>query len=124
MASLVTGNAAADSFAHRGWLIGHFVPAGLGLRSTCDVEVKWGVHALGEVRPDWGANEATTLSVLVSGCIRYEFADGQAATLKEPGDYALWAPGLGHRWYIEREQTVVFTVRWPSAGVNQKEVSS
>lgn len=114
MASLLTGHAAADSDPYRGWLIGHFVPPELGLRSTPAVEVKWGVHALGDVRPAWGANDATTLSVLVSGCIRYEFADGQRATLSEPGDYALWAPGLAHRWYIESEATVVFTVRWPS----------
>jgi hypothetical protein len=111
---LVTGNAEHDVSAFRGWLIGHFVPPDLGLRATSDVEVKWGTHRLGDARPEWGANDATTLSVLVSGCIRYEFADGSAVALERRGDYALWAPGVAHRWWIEREDTVVFTVRWPS----------
>jgi hypothetical protein len=85
------------------------------LRSTSDVEVKWGTHALGEVRPEWGASDvATTLSVLVRGCIRLLFDDGREALLDEPGDYALWAPGVAHRWTIEQDDTVVMTVRWPS----------
>jgi hypothetical protein len=111
---LVTGKAADDSAPFRGWLIGHFIPPSLSLRSTDDVEVKWGVHAVGDARQEWGANDATTLSVLVRGCIRYEFGDGQAAVLEKAGDYALWGAGLSHRWYIEREETVVLTVRWPS----------
>ena len=110
----VPGNATLDSAAFRGWLVGNFVPPSLGLRSTAAVEVKWGVHALGDVRHDWGTNEATTLSVLVRGCIRYEFGDGQAAVLENVGDYALWGAGVSHRWYVEREETVVVTVRWPS----------
>jgi hypothetical protein len=108
------GSAAADSSPFRGWLIGHFIPAELGLRSTEDVEVKWGVHQHGEARPAWGTNAATTLSVLVSGCIRIEFLDGRTVVLERPGDYALWSPGLAHRWYIDRGETVVLTVRWPS----------
>lgn len=111
---LVSGNAEQDSSAFRGWLVGHFVPPELGLRSTSEVEVKWGTHRLGDVRADWGANDATTLSVLVRGSIRYEFADGQTTVLDRPGDYALWAAGVAHRWSIDREDTVVFTVRWPS----------
>jgi hypothetical protein len=112
--SILTGNAASDAAGFRGWLIGHFVPETLGLRSTDAVEVKWGVHAVGDERPDWGANDATTFSVLVRGCIRYEFPDGRCVVLAQPGDYAMWAPRVAHRWYVEREETVVCTVRWPS----------
>jgi hypothetical protein len=114
MSDLLTGNAAADSSPFRGWLVGHFVPSAFGMRSTDEVEVKWGVHPVGDERREWGANAATTFSVLIRGCIRYEFGDGRAALLENPGDYALWASGVAHRWYVEREETVVLTVRWPS----------
>ncbi len=113
--SVVTGNAAHDAEPFRGWFIGHFVPAELGPRSTEAVEVKWGAHALGEARSAWAASDAaTSLSVLVRGCIRLFFATGDEALLAEPGDYALWPPGVAHRWQIEQEDTIVLTVRWPS----------
>lgn len=95
--------------------MGQFVPAELGLRSTDAVEVKWGTHALGETRVAWAvSDEATSLSVLVRGCIRLFFANGDEALLTEPGAYALWPPRLAHRWRIEQDDTVVLTVRWPS----------
>lgn len=113
----MTGNAARDGDAHRGWFVGHFVPPELGLRSTADIEVKWGKHVLGEAREGWGVDKASTsLSVLVSGCIHLFFANGDQALLKEPGDYAVWAPGVQHRWEIEQDNTVVLTIRWPSRG--------
>lgn len=110
---LVTGNAALDGSAYRGWFVGHFMPD--GLPCTDAVEVKWGVHALDEVRPSWAVSaEATTLSVVVRGSIRLYFEDGAEALLCEPGDYALWPPGLAHRWRIEEDNTVIVTLRWPS----------
>ena len=113
--SVVTGNAAQDADPFHGWFVGHFVPAELGPRSTDAVEVKWGVHALGETRLGWAASDAaTSLSVLVRGSIRLFFASGDEALLAEPGDYALWPPGVAHRWQIERDDTIVLTVRWPS----------
>jgi quercetin dioxygenase-like cupin family protein len=113
--AVVIGNAAGDGELFRGWFVGHFVPTELGLRSSNAVEVKWGTHARGETRAEWGSNsEATSLSLLVSGRIRLFFASGKEALLARPGDYALWAPGVGHRWEIEADDTVVLTVRWPS----------
>jgi len=113
--NVVTGRAARDAEPFRGWFIGHFIPPELGPRSTEAVEVKWGVHALGETRSTWAASDAaTSLSVLVSGCIRLFFATGDEALLALPGDYVLWPPGLAHRWQIEQEDTIVLTVRWPS----------
>lgn len=109
---LVTGNAGVDGADFRGWIVGHFV--GGGPRSTEAVEVKWGVHALDETRPNWAVSaDATSLSVLVRGRIRLFFAEREQL-LSEPGDYALWGPGVAHRWRIEAEDTVVLTVRWPS----------
>lgn len=111
----MTGHAASDAQPYRGWFIGHFVPADAGLRSTDDVEVKWGVHELGETRADWGASEhATSMSLLVRGAIRLYFDSGEETLLQDPGDYALWAPNVSHRWRIEADDTVVLTVRWPS----------
>jgi hypothetical protein len=111
----VVGNAARDADPFRGWLIGHFVPPQLGPRSTDAIEVKWAIHAIGETRSAWAAStEATSLSILVRGCIRIFFATGQEALLAEQGDYVLWPPGLAHRWQIEQDETVVLTVRWPS----------
>lgn len=113
--SLAVGNAARDAEAFRGWFVGHFVPSELGLRSTDAVEVKWGTHALGDVRSAWAAStDATSLSLLIRGCIRILFATGEEALLTEPGDYAVWPPGLAHRWQIELDDTVVLTLRWPS----------
>jgi hypothetical protein len=113
--SVVTGNAAQDADPFRGWFVGQFVPAELGPRSTAAVEVKWGVHTLGETRAGWAASDgATSLSVLVRGSIRLFFASGDEALLAEPGDYALWPPGVAHRWRIEQDDTIVLTVRWPS----------
>jgi hypothetical protein len=112
---VITGNAALDAAPFRGWFIGGFIPDEFGLRATPAVEVKWGVHPQGESPPGWGASHgATSLSVLVRGCIHLFFEDGAEALLDEPGDYALWPPGLAHRWDIERDDTVVLTVRWPS----------
>jgi hypothetical protein len=116
-AGLVIGNAGRDADGFRGWFVGHFIPPELGVRSTEAVEVKWGTHPLGESRLAWATSQtATSLSLLVRGCIRIFFGDGQEAVLTEPGDYALWPPGIAHRWRIEQDQTVVLTVRWPSSG--------
>jgi hypothetical protein len=115
MSEVIVGNAATDGAAFRGWFVGHFVPADLGLRSTDDVEIKWQCHTRGDTRADWGVTpQATSVSVLIQGRIRYVFGDGREAVLREAGEYALWAPGTSHRWYIEEDDTVVLTVRWPS----------
>jgi hypothetical protein len=116
---IVIGNAADDAAPFRGWFVGQFVPPELGLRSTDALEVKWGVHARGETRDGWGSSgEAISLSLLVRGSIRLFFGDGYEALLTRPGDYALWPPGLAHRWQIEQDETVVLTVRWPSRADN------
>lgn len=108
----VAGNAARDGAARGGWLLGHFLPPD-DPRASAAVEVKWGVHPAGERRAAWAVNaQATTLSVLVTGCFRL-WLPGAAVLLAEPGDYLLWAPGVPHHWLAERD-SVVLTVRWPS----------
>jgi quercetin dioxygenase-like cupin family protein len=112
---LIVGNATADGAAYRGWFIGNFVASELGLRASDQVEIKWGTHRQGERRGAWAVSrQATSMSLLVRGAIRIFFEDGSEALLSEPGDYALWAPGVAHRWVIEQDETVILTVRWPS----------
>lgn len=108
------GNAAEDSKATRGWLMGHFIDPSEGVRSTKDVEVKWGIHPAGDKRPEWTSDDQrTTLLLLVQGQFRIDLTEG-SKVLAEQGDYAAWGPGVDHSWEALTD-AVVITVRWPSA---------
>ena len=116
---LVTGNAARDGAPLRGWFVGHFVPD--GLPKSEQVEIKWGVHAHNDTRSAWASSAAAmTLSVLVRGRFRLTFESGEHL-LARSGDYALWGPGVVHRWQAEEDDTVVLTVRWPSVAGDARE---
>jgi hypothetical protein len=108
------GNAADDSAGYRGWLVGHFVDQKDGaIRQTTDLEVKWGVHATGDQRPEWVTDERrSTLILLVSGRFRVDLP-ATSVTLARQGDYLAWGPGIDHSWQAE-EHSVVITIRWPS----------
>ena len=108
------GNAAEDGAKTRGWLLGHFIDPAEGVRSTKDVEVKWGVHPAGDKRPEWTADDQrTTLLMLVEGTFKLDLTEG-SVTLARQGDYATWGPGIDHTWEAITD-AVVITVRWPSA---------
>ncbi|MFB4318162.1 signal peptidase I [Actinomadura sp. 21ATH] len=112
MGEVYVGKAAADAALDRGWLLGHFKPAG-DARHSDDVEIKWGTHPPGDRRAEWAVNEKrTALLVLISGRFRVEIP-GRSVLLSEQGDYIVWGPGVDHSWYAE-EESVVLTVRWPS----------
>jgi hypothetical protein len=107
---IYVGNATTD-VAARGWLLGHFMPAG-DPRNSDDVEIKWGVHPAGEVRPGWVTDDPRSiLSVLVSGRFRIELPD-RTVVLAEQGDYIVFH-GVDHTWVAE-QASVVVSVRWPS----------
>jgi len=109
-----SGNAADDVGEKRGWILGHFIDPAEGVRSSKDVEVKWGIHPAGEKRAAWTPDDQrTTLVLLVSGNfkIRLEVA---SFTLQRQGDYLVWGPGIDHSWEAMADSVVV-TVRWPSA---------
>lgn len=109
-----SGNAAEDSRETRGWIIGHFIDPPQGVRSTTDVEVKWGIHPAGERRHEWTADDQrTTLVLLVEGNFRVDLTE-TTITLEKQGDYAAWGPGIDHSWEAISESVVV-TVRWPSS---------
>ncbi|WP_443072762.1 signal peptidase I [Streptomyces sp. WMMC897] len=106
------GHAARDAALDRGWLLGHFKSPG-DPRHSEDVEIKWGVHPVGDRRAEWVTGETrTALLVLVSGRFRLEFPR-RSVTLAEQGDYVVWGKGVDHSWYAEAD-SVVLTVRWPS----------
>jgi hypothetical protein len=107
---IFVGNANTDAAA-RGWLLGHFMPPG-DPRSSDEVEIKWGVHPVGEKRPGWVTDDSRSIvSVLVSGRFRIDLPD-RSVVLAEPGDYIVFR-GVNHTWQAE-EASVVVSVRWPS----------
>jgi hypothetical protein len=106
------GNAASDGADRRGWFVGHFLESD-DVRTSKDVEIKWGVHPAGEEREAWHGDEyRTTVLLLVRGRFRINLSVG-TRVLTEEGDYAMWGPGIGHSWKAE-EHSVVVTIRWPS----------
>lgn len=108
-----SGNAAQDGRDTRGWLLGHFIDPAESVRSSKDVEVKWGIHPAGEKRAEWTADDQrTTLVLLVKGSFRIDLTES-SITLAREGDYALWGPGIDH-WWEALSDSVVVTVRWPS----------
>ena len=108
------GNAAEDSRQTRGWLLGHFIDPADGVRSTKDVEVKWGIHPPGDKRPEWTSDDQrTTLVLLVEGMFRVNLTEG-SVTMTRQGDYIMWGPGIDHTWEALSD-SIVITVRWPSA---------
>jgi hypothetical protein len=109
--TIYVGNAAEDGGADRGWLMGHFRPAG-DARHSDDVEIKWGVHEPGDQRAQWVAEERrSALVLLVSGRFRVDLP-GRSVLLAKQGDYVLFH-GVNHSWQAE-EASVVLSVRWPS----------
>ena len=108
------GNAGKDGGDHRGWIVGHFMETA-DVRESSDVEIKWGIHPAGEERSGWQEGETrTTLVMLIRGRFRIDLPAANHV-LEQEGDYALWGPGIDHSWRAE-EDSVVLTVRWPSAG--------
>ncbi|MFC7217105.1 signal peptidase I [Streptomyces polyrhachis] len=110
--TLYVGRADRDAALDRGWLLGHFKEAG-DPRHSEDVEIKWGVHPVGDRRAQWARGEVrTALLVLISGRFRLDFPD-RSVVLGEQGEYVVWGKGVDHSWEAE-EESVVLTVRWPS----------
>jgi hypothetical protein len=111
-----TGNAEEDARDTRGWLLGHFIDPAEGVRSSKDVEVKWGIHPVGDKRAAWTADDQrTTLVLHVQGKFRIDLTE-TTVTLEKQGDYALWGPGIDHSWEALAD-SVVITIRWPSASL-------
>ena len=102
--SWYAGNAVRDGEDHRGWIVGHFMNGDDDVRQSEGVEIKWGVHASGEERADWQADETrTTVLLLVKGRFRVNLRgqlrprEGRRLRDVGPGDRTLLAGrgGLG-----------------------------
>lgn len=120
---IITGNAADDSSAYRGWFLGHFFAPMDDPRSTPAVELKWSTYTAGEARSGWALNRtATTISILVQGQFRVQFCD-RSVLLSTSGEYVLWLPNVAHCWLAEANSTVL-TVRFPSIASDSVEVDS
>jgi hypothetical protein len=108
------GNAAIDGQDHRGWIVGHFMgDTNDDIRTSKDVEIKWGIHPAGDERVEWQTDEyRTTVVVLVQGEFRLALSDREHI-LARRGDYVIWGPGTSHSWQAITDSVVV-TIRWPS----------
>lgn len=110
--NVYVGRAAEDAAGDYGWLLGHFKPDG-DMRRSDAVEIKWGVHPVGERRARWATGDPrTALLVLIDGRFRMQFP-GRDVVLAARGDYVVWGPLVDHSWCAELASTVL-TVRWPS----------
>ena len=110
-AQIYTGYAGDDAPAYRGWVLGHFMPAG-DPRQSSDVEIKWAEHRRGDKRAQWVTGESRTAAIfLVSGRFRVDLP-GRGVVLDRPGAYVVFA-GVGHSWEAEEDSTIL-GVRWPS----------
>lgn len=108
-----TGNAANDGADTRGWIVGHFIDAAEGVRSTDSVEIKWAHHPAGEQRSEWTSDDQrTTVVMLIDGSFRVNLTGGDAVLVNQ-GDYVMWGPGIDHAWAALAD-SIVLTVRWPS----------
>jgi hypothetical protein len=128
---------------HTNWLVGDHpaIPADSlrflrhlghpdGPEAAANLAVKWFVHDPVDP-PEWGERKppsvGRTLSLLAGpGAFKLCFCRPEAGeevdagqkaevVLEEPGDFALWGPGLEHSWRVFRP-SVVLTVRWELVG--------
>jgi len=118
----------ADDDQDRGWFIGHFISSESGLRSREDVEIKWGVHPAGDVRPKgWSLNRAaTTISILLEGSLVTLFRGTgwtKEVRLERKGDYVIFNPGVEHLWYSDVD-SLVLTIRTPSIQSDQEHIDN
>jgi hypothetical protein len=67
----------------------------------------------------------TTVMILVAGKCHIELSTGGSFVLADPGDYAMWGPGIDHTWDIVDDSTII-TVRWwpPSTPDHQHHASA
>jgi hypothetical protein len=107
---IYSGYADADAPAHRGWLLGDFMPPG-DPRQTGDVEIKLGPspwrHS-GTV----GHRRVTDCGYLPDGGRFGIDLPDRSVVLDRPGAYAVFG-GVGHSWEAE-EDSLTIAVRWPS----------
>ena len=112
--TLLFGNVNDASKDTRGWFLGHFMEGDETALRTKDLELKWYTHAKGETRHEWApGNPVRTLNILIRGHFVLLFPNQEVALEKE-GDFVIFGPGIPHSYRCV-EESLVLTVRWPSA---------
>jgi putative phosphoserine phosphatase / 1-acylglycerol-3-phosphate O-acyltransferase len=80
----------------RGWIIRHFIDPAQGVRSSKDVEIKWGIHPTGDKREEWTADDQrTTLVLLVQGNFRIDLTETSTGWSPAPWN-ARWRTSSPH----------------------------
>ncbi|MFM9047453.1 MAG: hypothetical protein ACKOOH_07320 [Cyanobium sp.] len=83
-----------------------------------DMALKWFLHSPSDP-PEWGEGKpistGRSLSLLAgAGGFELRFQRGaleRIVLLENPGDFALWGPGLAHQWRVLTPSTVI-SLRW------------
>jgi cupin superfamily acireductone dioxygenase involved in methionine salvage len=127
--NITTGNAITDGKEFRYWFVGKiekwcrennmpFDKERFGLRSTDDMEIKWGTYNKGETRSEWASSsDMTGMSILIRGDSIFTFremngqGDSREVRLMKEGDYIIWQENVEHTWKM-LEDSVFLTLRW------------
>ncbi|MEB3318914.1 MAG: hypothetical protein VKO39_12350 [Cyanobacteriota bacterium] len=120
---------------HTNWLVGdhpaipsaslRFLRHGshpAGAQDVAGLALKWFAHSPADPT-EWGQGKpistGRTLSLLAGeGAFELWFGQGEKemrVLLEQPGDFALWGPGLAHQWRVIQPSLVV-TLRWEVCG--------
>jgi hypothetical protein len=92
------GNAIRNGANTRDWFVGPFLSPDTGIRASSDLEIKWVTNQSNDRRAQLVTDETrTTVLILIKGRCRIELSAG-SFVLSEPGDYAMWGPGIDHTW--------------------------
>lgn len=125
------GNAGSVETNNTGWFIGfsewsksglaslRHMPENLDASGLC---VKWFFHAKGDPNGEQKPiSKGRTISLLVgapsefrlefSRSISFEPSETNAFVLREPGDFAIWGPGIYHRAF-GLQNACLLTIRW------------
>jgi cupin superfamily acireductone dioxygenase involved in methionine salvage len=127
--NVTTGNAITDGKEFRYWFVGRvetwcrennvpFDKERFGLRSTDDMEIKWGIYKKGEARSEWASSsDMTGMSILIRGDSIFTFreihgqGDSKEVRLMQEGDYIIWREDVEHTWKMLKD-SVFLTLRW------------
>jgi hypothetical protein len=127
--NVTTGNAITDGKEFRYWFVGRiekwcrennvpFDKERFDLRSTDDIEMKWGIYKKGEARSDWvSSSDMTGMSILIRGNSIITFremngqGDSKGVQLMKEGDYVIWREDVEHTWKMLEDSTFL-TLRW------------
>jgi hypothetical protein len=114
------GNAQREGLSTRGWFVGPFLGQADGIRAS-DIEIKWVTHRAGDRRTQPVTGETrTTVMILVAGKCQIEL-NTESFALSEPGDYAMWGPGIDHTWHIIDDSTIITVRSWPPSAPPDKQ---